>query len=339
MNIFGLDIGSTSTKIIQLEKEGQKHKILAAGIVPSPSPGLASDADGDLVNLATTLKKLHKDAKITTQNVVIALPEEEIFTRVVEFPSMKDDELAQAISWEAEQFIPKPLKEVNLDWQIVSREEPGKEINQMKVFLVAAPKNLTGKYLKVCQLAGFEVVAIETEVIAAARALISPAAPPTMLLDLGAKATDLAILEKGQVVMTRSIPTAGEAFTRAISTGLSLEVSQAEEYKRVYGLGGQELEGKVKAALMPIFEVVSNEVKKAITFWREKEGKVVSSVILTGGTANLPEASTLLAQAVGVEVQIADPFSSFVSSEKIIANLKGNASVFAVAMGLALKEV
>lgn len=339
MNIFGLDIGSTSSKIVQLERSGSKYRLLAAGLVPTPSPGLASESEADLVALATTLKKLHQDAKVTTRKAAIALPEGEIFTRVVEFPPMREEELAQAIPWEAEQFVPKPLSEVNLDWQIVSKGSTNKQAQPMKVLLVAAPKVLISKYLRVCSLAGFEVVAIETEMTAATRALVLPGASPIMLVDFGAKTTDLAIVDNGQVVMTRSIPTAGEAFTRAVSTGLALEITQAEEYKRAYGLAEKELEGKVKGALTPVFEAVSNEIRKALAFWQEKETKPVASVILTGGTANLPEVSTLLARSLGIEVQIANPFSSLTAEEKAISSLKNNASVFAVAVGLAQKEI
>lgn len=339
MSVFGLDIGSTSSKIVQLERDGNKFRLLAAGLVPTPTPGLASEADNALVALATALKKLHQDARVTTKNVITALPEGQIFSRVIELPPMNDDELAQAIPWEAEQFVPKPLNEVNLDWQVVSRGGLDKEAQPMKVLLVAAPKVLISKYLKVCSLAGFEVVAIETEMTAVARALVPPNASPTMLVDFGAKTTDLTIVDNGQVVMTRSIPTAGEAFTRAVSTGLALEITQAEEYKRAYGLAEKELEGKVKGALTPVFEAVSSEIKKALAFWQEKETKPVASVVLTGGTANLPEVSTLLARSLGIEVQLANPFSSLTAEEKAISSLKNNASVFAVAVGLAQKEI
>lgn len=338
MNSFGLDIGSTSTKIVQLEKVGQKFKILTAGIAATPSPSFNSEAEKDFLTLAIALKKLHKDAQVTTKRVVTALPEGEVFTRIIELPPMKENELSQAIMWQAEQFVPKPLSEVNLDWQIVDKGGVNKEVKQMKVFLVAAPKVLVEKYLKVCSLAGFELAGLETEIIAAARALVPSSAPPTMLLDFGAKTTDLAIVANGQVALTRSISTAGEAFTRAVSTGLSLDASQAEQYKRTYGLEEGELEGKVKATLTPVFEVVSAEIKKALAFWQEKEVKPVVNVILAGGTANLPQASAILARSLGIEVQIADPFSSCVSSEKIISSLKGYNSFFAVAMGLAQKE-
>jgi len=339
METFGLDIGSTSTKIVQLEKVGGKIRLLAAGIVPTPVPGFTSEAESDLVALATALKKLHQETKIASKKVVTALPEEEVFTRVIELPPMSEDEVAQAINWEAEQFVPKPLSEVTLDWRIISKGEAGREMGQMKIFLVAAPKKLIEKYLKVMSLAGFEVVGIETEMVANARALILASASPTMILDFGAKTTDLAVIRAGQVISTRSIPTAGEAFTRAISSGLSLETAQAEEYKRAYGLEETQLEGKIKAALAPIFKVVIDEIKRTLQAWREKEKEPLSRLILAGGTANLPQASTILAHELGIEVQIADPFAQLEVGEEVMSSLKGNTCLFTAAVGLAQKEI
>lgn len=339
MSIFGLDIGSTSTKAVQLEKSGDKFRFLAAGIVPTPVPGFASEAENDLVALATALKTLHQDAHITTKKVVVALPEGGIFTRVIELPPMSEDELVQAIPWEAEKFIPRPLTEVTLDWQRITRGGLGKEAGQTGVFLVAAPNILIEKYLRVCQMAGFEVAALETELVAAARALLPVDSPTSLLLDLGARTTDLAIVDKGQILMTRSIPTAGEALTRAISTGLSLEVAQAEEYKRTYGMEEKELEGKIRSVLTPLLEIIVGEIKKALAFWIEKSNKPVANLVLSGGTANLPEVATLLARTLGLEVQIADPFATLLANEQVVEHLKGNACLFSVAVGLAEKEI
>lgn len=339
MNTFGLDIGSTSIKITQVEKAGDRYRLLAAGIIPTPQPGFSSEAESDLAALAEAIKKLHQETRITTNRVVTALPEGEVFTRIIELPPMSDEEIASAIPWEAEQFIPRPLSEVTLDWQIVTRGQAGKVATKTKVFIVAAPKILMEKYLHVLNMAGLEVAAVETELIAATRALLTPQSPPTMLVDFGAKTTDLAIVKGAQAVFTRSISTAGEAFTRAISTGLSLDVAQAEEYKRAYGLEEKQLEGKIRQALAPVFQAVLDELKRAVQSWKEKEKEPLSQIILTGGTANLPQISAMLTQALGLEVQVADPLSKLVVGEKIAASLKGSSCLFAVVIGLAEKEI
>ena len=339
MNTFGLDIGSTSIKIAQLEKVGDKYRLVAAGIMPTPPPGIASESESDLAALSVAIKKLHQEARITTRKVVTALPEGEVYARVIELPPMSEGEVSSAIPWEAEQLVPQPLSEVTLDWQILAKGQAGQAPEQTKVFLVAAPKVLIQKYLRVLNMAGLEVAAIETELISATRALLNGASPTAMVVDFGAKTTDLAIVKGGQVIFTRSLPTAGEAFTRAISTGLSLEEPQAEEYKRAYGLEEKQLEGKIKKALDPVFQIVTSEIKKALASWKEKEKEPVTQIILTGGSANLPQVSSAMTNLLGLEVQVADPLARLSANEKILSALKGNSCLFAVAVGLAAKEV
>jgi len=339
MNTFGLDLGSNSIKIAQVNREGNKFRLLTAGLAPSPQPGLQSEAEKDLVAVATAIKKLHQETKVSTKNAVIALPEGQIFTRVVDFPPMSESELAQAVPWEAEQFVPMPLSEVNIDWQIVPYPKGEKIEEKTRVFVAAAPKMLINKYTKILEMAGFTVTAIETEIIAAARALFLSSDLPVLLTNLGARSCDLAVITKGQVILTRSIPTAGEALTRAISNVLSLEQAQAEEYKITYGLSESYLEGKIKKAIMPVFEVVVSEIKKVLIYWRERETKTISSIIIAGGTANLPELGTFLTKELGIEVQIANPFMPVIADQGILSSLRDKAPLFTVAMGLAEKEI
>lgn len=180
---------------------------------------------------------------------------------------------------------------------------------------------------------------METELIAASRALLTANSPTTMIIDFGAETTDIAIAKKGMLVFTRSLPTAGQAFTRAISSRLAIEASQAEEYKTAYGLAEKKLEGKVREAIVPVIDQVVDEIKKAIQFWQEKEKEGIKSIILTGGSANLPEVTSFLTKSLGVELQVADPFAKLIKDEAQVANLRQSTPLFAVAIGLAMKEV
>jgi len=340
MNFFGLDIGSRALKVVQVEKSGDKYRLVALGIAPAPAGGILSEAAHDLTSLSESIKKLRADAKITTNNVAVALPEDKVFTRVIEMPPLTEDELASAIKWEAEQYIPIPLAEVSIDYQIVSKPDKGED-KKMEVLLVAAPKQLIEKHLRVLENAGLRAVSLETEIVAIARSVAPPDSTPTLVVDLGARATDMAIVDSGQIVFTRSIGTAGEALTRAVASQLKLEPAQAEEYKKAYGVDPAQLEGKVKGAIGPIIDVVVKEMEKALEFYRSKHAEnPVKRVVLTGGTAGLPEVVSLIAQKLGIEVQLADPFARLEKEEEIIAKLpEGAAPLYAIAIGLALKEV
>jgi len=305
---------------------------------PAPIKGLSSEAESDLTSLAETIKKLCQEAKITTKNVAAAIPEDQVFSRVVTFPKLSEEELTSALKWEAEQWVPIPLEEVSLAHQVLGEiHQDGQE--KLEVFLVAAPNRVIEKILLVLKTAGLTSVSLETEILAMGRSLITAKAEPTLLVDLGAKATDLAIVEAGQVIFSRSIPTAGEAMTRAIASSLGLEIAQAEEYKKAYGVDAEKLEGKVSQAIEPVLEVVIKEMEQAMQFYQQGKGKVTKRVVLTGGTAILPAAVSKIAKKLMLEVQIGDPFGK-INQDALIAKIPPNDRPFyAVAVGLAMKEL
>jgi len=338
MDFFGLDIGSYSIKAVQLRKIQDKYQLVALGSAPSTPKGLASEAESDLTALAENIKKLHQEARVTTKNVISALPEDQVFTRVITLPKLSEEELTSALKWETEQYVPIPLSEVTLAHQVIG-ETTQDTRQKTEVLLVAAPNRLIDKLLKVLKTAGLNPVSLETEILAMSRSLVAPDSEATLLVDLGARATDIAIVEKGQVVFTRSISTAGEALTRAVAGALGLEAGQAEEYKKAYGVDPGKLEGKVSQAIEPILEVIVKEMEQAIQFYQQEKEKTVKRIVLTGGTAILPEVITLLAKKLTFETQIGDPFSRVVEDSLLAKMPKNDLPFYAVAVGLAMKEI
>ncbi|TSC54478.1 MAG: type IV pilus assembly protein PilM [Microgenomates group bacterium LiPW_31] len=338
MDFFGLDIGSYSIKAVQLRKIQDKYQLVAVGSAPSTPKGLASEAESDLTALAENIKKLHQETKVTTKNVISALPEDQVFTRVITLPKLSEEELTSALKWEAEQYVPIPLSEVTLAHQVIG-ETTQDTRQKTEVLLVAAPNRLIDKLLKVLKTAGLNPISLETEILAMSRSLVAPDSEATLLVDLGARATDIAIIEKGQVVFTRSISTAGEALTRAVAGALGLEAGQAEEYKKAYGVDPGKLEGKVSQAIEPILEVIVKEMEQAIQFYQQEKEKTVKRIVLTGGTAILPEVVPLLAKKLTFETQIGDPFSRVVQDSLLAKIPKNDLLFYTVAVGLAMKEI
>lgn len=334
----GIDIGSKTIKIVELEKEGNAFKLRGSGIVgyQGASPERAKD-EKELLALANVIRKLHKDAKISSKEVILALPETQVFTRTIKFPPLTDQEIVSAVKWEAEQYIPIPISEAIVQHSIIERRENATP-PEVAVLLVAAPRNIVEVYVKAVALAGLNVVVVETELTALARAL-SPEGQTVLLVDFGARSTDIAVVKNGQLSFTRTIPTAGEAFTRAVAQTLGVELSQAEEYKRAYGMSGSQLEGKIKGALDPVFRMVVDEMKKAIHFYQtEDKGEAPKSVILAGGTAGMPEAISLLTKYIGMEVVIANPFAKVAVDPEVARALMPYAPLYSIAVGLAMRE-
>ena len=333
-SLLGLDIGSKKIKLVQLDHLNNRLILKAYGSTSTPPKGFASEAESDLQLLSQTIKDLCAENKVSTSEVVAALPESAVFTRVISLPLLSDKELASAIHWEAEQYVPVSLEEVNLVWDVLERE---KSKNRMRVLLIAAPKDLARKYAQVLTNAGLKPVALETELIALSRSLVgeSPDSPTSLVISIGAKTTDICIVNRGKIALTRSISTAGEALTRALATTLNFEPVRAEEYKKSYGLGG-EMGGKIRDALKPVFNLIVTEVKRALAFYQEENpGEQVKRAILVGGSAKLPGAVVYLAESLGIETQIGNPWGKIEMKEKEKEELVEKGAEYAVAVGLA----
>jgi type IV pilus assembly protein PilM len=335
---FGLDIGSDSIKMVEIEGRKDNFQLLTLGTIKTTGMGMSSDSERDLVAVAEAIRRLKKEIKVSTNNVVASVPDRNIFSHLIEIPKMGKDELNQAIPWEAENIIPHPLSEVNLDWEVIEDDELASQ-NKMKVLLVAAPKALVSKYLKVLKLAELEPIALESEFLSTIRCLKNAVANnDLMVANLGLKSLDLVLVRKGSLILTRSLPTGGEALTRALSTTLSMEQAAAEEYKKTYGLSNQ-LEGKVASALEPILRVLENEIKKAAHFYEEKTNETLKLLIITGGSALLPGLAEYFTQSLNLEVQIANPLALVKGDEKVKETFRTIAPLFVVSMGLAMKEI
>jgi type IV pilus assembly protein PilM len=335
---IGLDIGSHSIKIIEMGRDGSIPFLMAAGAIATPPKSLASNIQADQEALVTTIKQIVKQTGCRSRDTHIALPESQVFTRVIEFPQLSYRELASAIKYEADQYVPMPLKEVNLDFSIL-REAKDTGTGKMDVLLVASPKNLIEKYLKILDLADLNVVGAETEIISTSRSLIRSATNlrNVMIVSLGAQTTDLAILRAGIVAFTRSISAGGEAISRALVQGFNMNQLQAEEFKKTYGVDKNQLEGKILTAVKPIMDTIISELKRAIAYYQEKyKNEQVEVILLSGGTAKLPGMVMYIAEATGVEVQLGNPWVG-IKKDQRFAILDNEGPTFAVAAGLALR--
>jgi len=177
--------------------------------------------------------------------------------------------------------------------------------------------------------------------VALSRSMVALGSEPVMIVDLGARATDFAVVQNEQIVLTRSIPSAGEAITRALTSALGLKPQQAEEYKKAYGVDESKLEGKIVEVVGPILDLVIKEIKKAISFYQEKnEFSKIERVVLAGGTADLPQIVNLFAKKLETQVEVGDPFQRVEKAEDVLTGVgRGNASLYSVALGLAMKKI
>lgn len=337
---FGLDIGATSLKLVWLDKEKSGFLLKAALISPIPSKGMLSESPLDQEEMAQVLRKAADTAGVNTKKVNIALPENQVYTKVLEMPILSDREIASAIYWEAEQYIPVPLANIKLVWNVLKRpDKPGPE-EKMQVLMVGAPTMLINKYQKLISMAGLEINSMETEILATLRSLVLDENFPTSLVvNIGAISTSFAIVRKGIMVFTYSMSVGGAAINRAIATDFNLSPQQAEEYKRVYGVSGKSLGGKIGKSTEPILNAILSEIKKSIAYYGQKykEDNAIRQIILSGGTAKLPGIEIFFASNSGIETAIANPWK-ILSSQQIPREILQNSSDYPIAVGLAMRD-
>lgn len=336
---FGLDIGTTSIKVVWFSQQKEGLLLNTALSRPTPPKGMLSESPVDLEMMAQAIKQIVEEGKITTPYVNVALPENQVYTKVVDMPALSDKELSSAIYWEAEQHIPVPLPNITLDWKVLEKPKEAQTEEKMQVLLVGAPTALLTKYQKIFGMAGLTITSMETEILSAIRALISKESPNTLIAQIGAVNTSLAIIKNGIVVFVYSIPTGGVAISRAIAADFGFTTDQAEAYKKVYGVSKEVLEGKIGQTAQPILMSIISEIKKALAFYNEKykNEAAVKQILLSGGTAKLPGVDAFFAEAIGIEAVVANPWT-VLGSQNVAKEILDNATDYTIAVGLALRD-
>lgn len=333
---IGIDIGSTSIRLVQLKKSmSGKPTLTAFSSAPIPPNISMSDSKLDMQKVAQVIQKLVKTSKISTKNVVTALPGNSVFSTVVKMPPMSQSELAQAVKYQAEQNVPLKIEDVKIDWQIV-RENP--QTKELAVMIVAAPKTKINRTLELFEMAELEVVYLETTPIATSRAISNTSDPLVMILDFGGSSTELSIVESGVVSHVRSLPTGGIALTRSIAQNLGLDFAQAEQFKKKFGLSQDKLEGQVFRAMRPILSNITDEIQRSVKFYFDQYGSQVQKIILTGGSSRLPEIVSYIKETTNIEVVYGNPWTNISYQPEIQDKLNQSSPEFACAVGLAVRE-
>lgn len=332
---FGLEFGSSSIKVVQVTLTGPKAFVVTALGSGTNSAGSLDFADPVISNkIASSLKKVIAESGIKEKRVVVAIPESQVFSRIIEMPQMSEAELTSAISWEAEQFVPIPISEVELDYSIVDAGG-GNRDKKMLVYMVAAPKKKLQAMVDFLINVGLDPIAVESEMVAIARSLsYLPSAGPTLIVSLGALSTLIGILKDSALLFSYVTQLGGVALTRSLSQSLTLPLPQAEEYKKTYGIDPNQLEGKVRKGLLIGLSQIVDEMRKAMEYYATTHGERVTRILLSAGGAYLPGLVPYLGEEFGgVEVIVADPLMVGKAARGVV--IPKERAHMAVALGLA----
>lgn len=334
-SFFGLDIGTTAVRVVQLRGNGPVKSLVRYAYVPVDSKLVLSDSKNDQQRLAQVIRELVEQAGMSTHNVAVGVPSQKVFTAVVDFDRLPSDELAKAIRYQADSLIPTPLDKSKMDWAVIG--DSPKDKTKVEVLLTSVENDFVEQRLDLLESIGLEVIAFEPDNLALTRALIAGDSPQAqMVLDMGSRSTDIVVTAAGAPRLTRSIPTGVEAIVRSAAQNLNIDEGQARQFVFKFGLGRDKLEGRIFDAIIGSIDVLMSEIDKSIKFFQSRYVETpVSRVVVTGGASALPEFPLYLANKFAIEVEIGNSWRNVSFSPDRQNELLAVSNHFGVAAGLA----
>lgn len=339
---LGIDIGSTSIKIVELKKDNNQMKLVSYGFTET----LKSENkwQGNIDNTAQIINKICDEAGIMGKNAISALPTFSVFSSVINLTNVTRKDIADAVQWEAKKVIPLPLDEMILDWKLITTNQADSKDKKSKkntlILLTGAPRPLVKKYIDIFKAGQFNLLSLETETFSLIRSLLGNDKSTIMLVEIGAGTTDVSIVDNSIPVLNRSIDVGGISITKAISKNLNIGFERAEQFKHDLGLSSlEEKSGEAPKTIVEQLSPIVNEIKYALNLYQGKANKRAEKIIISGGGALLPDLSNYFSKLLDVNVVIGDPWAriSYPLDLKPLLNEIGPR--MSVAIGLAMREI
>lgn len=339
--LLGLDIGSSSIKAVELELGKKSTKLKHFGMIPLPPEAIVDGAFMDSASIVESIRSLVEGLKIKTKNVAVSIAGHSVIIRKINITAMPEMQLEESIKWEAEQYIPFDIEDVNLDFQIL--DEPAGP-DQMTVLLVAAKKEMINDYTAVIEEAGLHPVIVDVDSFAIENAYNinyeSPEDEVVALVNIGAGVMNVNILKGGTSAFTRDISIGGRQITEEIQKRLKMTYEEAEALK-IGESGPKAKTGEVEEIIRSTAEQLAIEVRRSLEFFAaSSSGEEIKRVFLSGGCAKIGILPGLIEERIGTSVEIFNPFAKIEYSPEAYEPdyIKQISPLAAVGVGLALRR-
>jgi type IV pilus assembly protein PilM len=340
-NIIGLDIGSRYLKIARVDAGKDGYELTLFSMLPVERDIIGDGLVLNKVKLVDSIKALMGKAGIKKADAVIGLSgHSSVITKVIKVPLITEEELSLNIKYEAEQYIPFDIKDVNVDFEILGPD--AEEEGMMDVMLVAVKKSVMSDYVDAVQQAGMNPVVVDVDSFAIGNVYETnygmPAKNNIALVNIGASKTNINILRKGQPVFMRDTAIGSNYHTEALERTLNISKEAAELVKI-----GEVVEGVSQESAREIISNASDEIYaeiyRSFEYFRSSVGdEDINGIVLSGGAALIGGFSRLMAERLGIAVEVADVFNKIKISEKVAPAVKDIASIAAVVTGLAMRR-
>ena len=338
-NCLGIDIGTSSVKIVEVSRVGSRIKLENYGelTVLSMYENIFRTFNRNILSLssfdvAKAIKAIIEEAGIRSKNAAFSIPNFSTFFTNFELPPMSEEELPEAVRFEARQHIPLPLGEVTLDWQIIGRKMLDAKSAKFQILMAAVPNEVIQQYQEIIELTGLKFHFLEAEAFALVRSLIQDEKKLIIIVDIGALNTAISIVDKKILQLSHSIDISGGELTQVLAKSLDINYKEAEKLKMTEGIFPPDK--RVAKILSPLVDLIVSETGKVITNYENLEGKEIEEMIITGGSANLPGLKDFFASRFKKNIVIANPFTPLFYPPILEGALKEMGPSFAVAVGI-----
>jgi type IV pilus assembly protein PilM len=353
---LGVDIGGSSIKMVELTNNQGRAQLVTYGFLERSMKTNDQSLLESPQEMARAIKSVFEKAKVKTNTAITALPASSVFSTVINLPEINRKDLispkkiSEAVEKEAAKVLPLPIDEMVLDWKILGENSEDEKANldgtikNLQVLLTAAARSLIQKYIDIFKQANINLLSLETESFAIARALVGKDKSTVIVVDIGAANTDISIVDNSVPFIERTVNLGGFAITQLMAKSLGVSLDQAEQFKRdLVNYPASLPQGKL---LPPVIEQairpIVNEVKYLIEFFNKQPGqesKRVQKIILSGGTAKLFNFPAYFTEIFNIRTFLGDPWARVIYPDNLKPVLDQVGTRLAVAIGLAMREI
>ena len=337
-DFFGLDIGTTAVRVVQLTPNGaDRWSLKHYGYAPLDIKTATGDSREAKHRLGEVIMTVLGQSGIKTKDVAIGLPSNKTFITVIDVPNMSEAELRGTIKYQIDQYIPMAIDDAKVDWKVLgqSLHDPSK----LEVLLASTPEVYTEERLEFIENLGLNVVAAEPDPIAMIRAVLPAGAKDAqMIVDVGESSTNVAITYGDAPRLVRTIPTGVSSLVKVAVQNLNIQEDQARQFILKFGLAPDRLEGQVLRAIDSTLDGFTGELTKSVKFFQSRYTEMpVGTIVLSGYAAMIPQFGEYVANKTGIAARVADPWQKIdtIAGDQ---NLAAVAAEFATAVGLAQRR-
>lgn len=339
--LVGIDIGSSSIKLVQMSEHKGTFHLKNLGVLPLPSEAIVDNSLMDTTSIVETIKDLLKSLGSRATEAVCSISGNSVIIRKISLPAMTPEELEEQIAWEAEQYIPFDINDVNLDYEILDTDLSAS--GKMTVLLVASKKEIINEYVSVFGEAGLKLVVVDVDSFAVQNIYelnYTPAQGEVVaLVNIGASILNLNVVRDGISLFTRDIQMGGNLFTEEIQRQFALSSQDAERIKIT---GEFQDQSRLLEVISKVSENLSMEIQRSLDFYNSSaDDDKISKIYLSGGCSKVSSLTEALTRRLGLPVEVLNPLQKVSYNEKEFdpEYLQEIGPLVVVAAGLAMRRV